>query len=52
MSWKHWVLIGAFVFNLLRVWYMVDRPRETTGAVYALAGTVEFSFYIWLVVTL
>jgi hypothetical protein len=51
MSWQQWVLVIYMLGEIIRQFYMVDRPRETTGLGHAVAGLVEFSLVIALVVS-
>lgn len=49
MTWQQWLLIGYLLGQIIRIFYMVDRPREATTLAMAVGGSVEFGFLIYLV---
>jgi hypothetical protein len=49
VTWQQWFLIVYLLGQIVRLFYMVDRPRETTSLPLAIVGTAEFGFLIYLV---
>lgn len=49
MTWQQWFLIVYLLGQIVRIFYMVDRPRKDLSLLDAIGGLMEFGFLIYLV---